>query len=231
MIYLLGHRPDEFGLVPDEEGFLGFKELLRAIHEEPGWGYVREGHFREVLAGKDRVLFETEGERIRAVERRWRHELNQPAADTPKILFAGVRRRAHPMVMEKGLSASKRIVLSPDRGMAMRIAQRRDQKPVILEVMTGPAREHGTVFYPFGGLFLADRIPAPCIIGPPVTEEMRQAMELARTRKEKPPEISPFTPGSFVLDLARDPDHSRRIKGRKRKGWKEEARKTRRGKR
>jgi hypothetical protein len=57
LIYILAHRPDEFGLVPDPIGFVSMKELLRAIHEEPGWGYVREGHLREVLIGKDRALF------------------------------------------------------------------------------------------------------------------------------------------------------------------------------
>jgi hypothetical protein len=38
-------------LVPDTEGFIGYKELLQAIHEEPGWGYVKLGDIREVLMG------------------------------------------------------------------------------------------------------------------------------------------------------------------------------------
>jgi putative RNA 2'-phosphotransferase len=231
MLYILGHRPDEFGLVPDREGFVTFKELLWAIHEEPGWGYVREGHFREVLLGKDRALFETQGEeRIRAAERHWRHALDEPASDLPKILFVGVRRRAHPRVMEKGLSSPGFLVLSSGRDIALRMARRRDRKPVILEVLTATAREQGVVFHPFGDLFLADHIPASCLSGPPVTEEMRQALELARAKKEKPPAAPDFTPGSFVLDLSRDFARSRRAKGKKRKGWKEEARKIRRGK-
>ena len=40
-----------------------------------------------------------------------------------------------------------------------------------------------------------------------------------------------LTPGTFPLDSSRDPDPYRRAKGKKRKGWKEEARKVRRGKR
>jgi putative RNA 2'-phosphotransferase len=231
MLYILGHRPDEFGLVPDGKGFLSVKELLWAIHEESGWGYVRQSHLREVLLGEDRSLFETRGECIRASVRQWRQTLDEPVSDAPKILFVGVRRRAHPRAMEKGLSSpGGYLAFSPQREMALRIARRRDQKPVILEVMTVPAREQGVAFHSFGELFLADHIPASCITGPPVTEEMRQAVELARTRKEKPPEVPPFTPGSFVLDLSRDPDRARRAGGRKRKGWKEEARKMRREK-
>jgi hypothetical protein len=39
--YILGRRPDEFGLVTDTEGFVKIKELLKAITEEAGWKYVR----------------------------------------------------------------------------------------------------------------------------------------------------------------------------------------------
>ena len=35
MSYVLGNRPDEFGLVPDKEGYITVKELLKAINEEP----------------------------------------------------------------------------------------------------------------------------------------------------------------------------------------------------
>ena len=35
--YALGRDPDEFGLVPDESGFIKIKELLKALHEEDGW--------------------------------------------------------------------------------------------------------------------------------------------------------------------------------------------------
>jgi len=47
--YILGNRPDEFGLVPDKEGYISLKELLKAINEEPNMAYVRETHIQEVL--------------------------------------------------------------------------------------------------------------------------------------------------------------------------------------
>jgi len=50
-------------------------------------------------------------------------------------------------------------------------------------------------------------------------------------KKQKPnADLKPPTPGSFSLDPGRDPDPFRRAKGKKRKGWKEDARKMRRGK-
>ncbi len=232
MLYILGRRPDEFGLVPDERGFVSFKELLWALHEEPGWGYVGEGHVREVLLGKDRLLFEWEEERIRSAERQWALNLDGPAPEVPKLLFAAIRRRAHPRVMEKGLLSPGLLVLSPDRDMALRIGRRRDQKPVIIEIMTTAARNQAVVFYAFGDLFLATPIPPSCISGPPVPKEVQEARELARAGKEKPQSVHDFTPGSFVLDLSRDTDRTRRhLKGRKPKGWKEDSRKMRRKRR
>jgi putative RNA 2'-phosphotransferase len=232
MLYMLAHRPDEFGLVPDQDGWLSFKEILRALHEEPGWGYVREVHLREVLMGKERSLFEWDGERIRAAERRWRLNPGEPATEVPKILFVGVRRRAHAHAMEKGLLSTGFLALSPDRGMALRVAGRRDPRPVILEIRTALAADEGVAFHAFGNLFLASLIPPSCIAGPPLSEEDRLAREkgnLDRVKKDKPLPVVDFTPGSFVLEPGRDPDRSRQ-KGRKQKSWKEGARKVRREK-
>lgn len=228
LIYILAHRPDEFGLVPDSMGLITLKELLRAIHEEPGWGYVREGHIHEVLIGKDRALFVWEEDRLGAVDRRWHLDLQAPSENTPKILFVAVRRKAHVHVMEKGLFSDRPLVLSPDRDMALRIGRRRDQKPIMLEVMTGPAQQQGVSFYAFGDLYLAREIPAEFISGPPVPEEIREPQP---PKKEKTvPQPSLLSGGTFVLDIQRDPDVSRRRTGRKPRGWKEDSRKMRRNK-
>ena len=108
LIYVLGHRPDEFGLVPDHEGFIAYKELLQAIHEEEDWRYVRRSHINEVLLTEDRSLFQSEDERIRSMERRWELDLHHPAMSLPKILFTAVRRKAHPVVMENGLKGTEK---------------------------------------------------------------------------------------------------------------------------
>ena len=230
--YMLGHRPDAFGLVPDREGRLTFKEILWALHEESGWKYVREIHLREVFMGKDRPLFEWEGERVRTVERRWRLNLDRPAPEVPKTLFIGVRRRAHPRALEKGLSSPGLLVLCPDRTMAVRVARRRDPKPVVLEIATALARNEGVVFHSFGSLFLTSFIASSSIVGPPLSEEERIARDernLSEAGRVKPLPAVDFTPGTFVLDAGRDPDRSRQ-KGKKQRGWKERARKVRRGK-
>jgi RNA:NAD 2'-phosphotransferase (TPT1/KptA family) len=97
--FILGNGPDEFGLVPDTEGYIGYKELLWAIHEEPGWSYVRQSHIHEMLMGKGRALFEWDENRIRALERRWVPMLEAPSTPLPKILYVCVRAKAHANVM------------------------------------------------------------------------------------------------------------------------------------
>ncbi|MBW2047938.1 MAG: RNA 2'-phosphotransferase [Deltaproteobacteria bacterium] len=227
MVYVLGHRPDEFGLVPDEGGFVSIKELLQALHEEEGWGYVRRSHMNEVLVGVDRNLFETADERIRSRERRWDMDLHEPVRFLPKVLFTPVRQRAHPVVMEKGLRPplDRHLVLTPNREMALRIGRRRDQDPVLLEIMAETAGEKGILFFSFGDLFLATAIPARFIAGPPLPKEVIERRRERAKEKEAP---AP-TPGTFVLDPSRDPDPHRRARGKKRKGWKEAAKRMRKG--
>ena len=234
MLYILGRRPDEFGIIPDMEGFVSLKELLQAIHEEEGWSYVRQSHINEVLLGKDRGLFLLEGKRMRAVEAHWSFDFKNPSLAVPKRLFVPVRRKAHPVVMEKGLkSAQERyLVLASDKDMAMRMGRRRDQKPVLLEILTNTAGGEKVPFYLFGKLFLCHRIPAEFISGPPVSKETMEDRSPGEPKREKAGRVvSDMTPGTFPLDISRDPDPYRRAKGRKRKGWKEEARKSRKGRR
>jgi putative RNA 2'-phosphotransferase len=231
MRYVLGHRPDEFGLLPNTEGFVSYKELLWAFHEEPGWRYVRKGHINEVLLGYNRALFQAQEGAIRALDRRWHLDLENPAQNLPNILFVGVRKRAYPTVMEKGLHATqgRHILLSPDRDMAMRIGRRREQKPVLLEISSRSIAEAGIALNHFGNLFIAKQVPAGAIIGPPVPKKNMEAVQ----KKERaiPKKRPDFEAGTFILDVKRNTDPSIHAKGKKRKGWKEEARKMRRGKR
>ena len=230
LVYILGHRPDEFGLVPDKKGFLTYKELLWAIHEEEGWGYVRRSHIREVLLGRDRALFEADDEVIRVRERRWDWEPEQFCPSVPKLLFTPVRRRAHPHIMEKGLQSPEGsfLVFTSDKEMALRIGRRRDPEPVILEVMGHRAHRGDSRFFSFGQLFLIREIRADCIPGPAVPKESVKREGTGKQEKLKLPQSSDV--GSFILDPERDPDPARRAGGKKHRGWKEDARKMRRRK-
>jgi len=230
LAYMLGHRPFEFGLVPDEMGFVPIKDLLQALHEEPGWGYAREGSINEVLMGEGRSLFEHINKKIRTIDREWSFDYDGTIDLPGKILFLGIRRKAHPVVMENGLrmTGGSYYVLSPDREMAERIGKRHDHQPVILEIMADAAQREGVSVRRFGDLFLTEEIPVRFIAGPPVPKNVIKAREEKDAgRKEK--EIIPqFQAGTFLLDLEKTPSQYRKEKGgKKKRTWKEDARKER----
>ncbi len=228
MSYMLGTRPDEFGLVPDKEGYVAMREFLKAIHEEPHMAYVRESHVREALFNDGNGIFEIDGKMIRSTKRTFclvdeENGIHAP----PKILFTGVKRKAYPYILRDGLLPGSRqyVVMATERDLAVRIARRLDQKPIILEINAATATENGISFFPFGdAIYLAERVPAQFISGPPLPKELPP--------KERPSDKgTEISPGSFVLRAERDPDLKRRKRAKKRIGWKEEVRKGRKGKR
>jgi len=225
MGYLLGNRPDEFGLVPDREGYITIKEFLKAIHGEPNMAYVRESHVREVLLHDRDGIFEIDGKKIRSTKRSFCPVgREKDLAPLPKILFKGVKRKAYPFILKSGLlpRSKEHVVMTKDRDLAIRIARRLDPKPVILEISAESATENGTIFYHFGdSLYLADRVPVQFISGPPLPKELPSRQEAPKKEREK-------APGSFILRTERDPDLERRKKAKKRIGWKEELKRDRR---
>jgi hypothetical protein len=117
-------------------------------------------------------------------------------------------------------------ILTHDKDMAMRIASRKDNKPVILEVMSDMAQKQGSLFFPFGKLFLTKEIQARHIAGPPIPKAVMKVKEEKSKKKEG--KARELEAGTFPLDQNRDMDLSRRVGGKKKKSWKEKARKARR---
>ena len=67
LTYILSHRPDEFGLVLSEGGFIPLKHLLQTLSAEPGWGFVRRYHLDQVVGLMSPPAFEMDQERIRSL--------------------------------------------------------------------------------------------------------------------------------------------------------------------
>ena len=204
LVYILGRQPDEFALIPDAQGYVKIKDLMKALGEEPGWRHVRSGHIREVIYTSGSPAVEIEDNRIRAVDR---SRLLRPevAAVFPKVLYHPVRQRAYPIVMEKGLqsdASGRRIMLTGEMALAQRIGRRIDPAPVILTIHWESARKNGATLWRFGKqLFLSDRLPAGSLSGPPLPKN-RPEPKKAETPK---PTGLPKTPGGFTLDLTVDP--------------------------
>jgi putative RNA 2'-phosphotransferase len=221
--YLLGRRPDEFGLCPDENGYVKIKDLMKALAEEAGWRHVRQAHIREVLYTASSPPVEIAGGLIRAADRS-RLPVPTPAKRCPKLLYVPVRQRAYPVVHANGLEPvgqNPRIVLTSEQPMAERMGRRVDASPVVLTVHTSQLAGSGVTLRQFGRqLFTVDRLPVDCFSGPPLPPK---PPEPGRAKIEPAP-ASPKTPGSYLMDADRLLAHGKRPKGaRQRKNdWKRE---------
>ncbi len=221
--YILGHRPDEFGIVPDPNGFVKIKELLKAICEEDGWKYVRRSFINEILIALPKPPIEIKDNYIRAKNRDKlpKYTLVQ---NPSKLLYTYARRKAYPYLLIKGISplGHEYVILSSAREMAERMGNRIDQTPVILTVNTQKAQERGVDFYQVGGsIFLAEFIPPGCFTGPPLPKEKPEEKKKGHDLEQ----MVPKTPGSFFYDLHDKKEHRDRTKQERRKkeiAWKKE---------
>ena len=225
--YILFRRPDEFGLFPDEDGSLPIKELIWALHEEPGWSYVRPTHLKELVYSALQVNFSLHDTHIRP---KVPSPLSLAPAPPPRFLFHGARHQAYEAILKEGLRPGGRgqVALASTEEMALRIGSRRDAKPVLLTVHAARAHEAGHQFLRCGELlYLVRELPAPFIAGPP----LEQVHPPAKAPRKSPAVFDREvwqTPGSFLLDPSRVPDPGRATRDKKDVDWKRQLRRERR---
>lgn len=199
LTYILGRRPDEFGLVTDANGFVKLKDVLKALTEEEGWKYVRRSHLDEILYSLKDPPFEIINKQIRAKSR---DQLSppKPAEDLPKLLFTCIRKRAYRSVLDKGIfpSGYQQVLLSSNREIALRIGKRADHDPVMLTIQVQKSIAKGIRFYQTGeSLYLAESIPTGCFSGPPLPKEKPEAKKPDDTDETSRPKMA----GSYPVDL------------------------------
>jgi len=198
MSYILRHRPDEFGLYLDEEGFVSLKELHQAIIEEKKWSFVRKSHLMDVINFAERERFELKDGKIRAT---YGHslpvKLNYEPVTPPKLLYHATTRKSYPHILEKGLLPMGRqyVHLAVNKDLALRIGKRRDNKPVLLEIQAQKAAQEGIEFFcPNELIYLVKTLPPQYLSGPPLHKVQKQPGQ--KKPSSPPPQI---TPGSFIL--------------------------------
>lgn len=236
LAYALGVRPDEFGLVPDPLGWVSLKELVKALNDDPDWRHLREANVVEAATrlAPETLELAADGRRVRALERR---ELERDyAADPPPHLYYGARRRAWPVIKERGLNAPEGgvLVLVADPEQALKLGRRRDQEPVLVTVQARLASERGGFFSLYGEtLWLSDWVPAECLMGPPVPEKMPEKKP-QKPAAPAPPPWQPSAPtpesmpGSFLVN-AEDLSKPYKRKGLKKEiDWKKDRHKDKR---
>ena len=227
--YILGVRPDEFGIHPDDDGFVPMKALLAAFHDEEGWRGVREGQIT-MLANQpgDQSPFEiTEaGVRLKPALSSLPPEAPDQAA-MPKVLYLPLKPTAWPVIHERGLSpktGETAARLWAEKEMAEKVGRRLSPTPVLVTVQAASARKSGAEFKPYSDLlWLTARVEPAFLIGPAVPP-----------KEEEPParkaEKTPEPAGSFHVAAPEPEVHRGKKKGKygDAPDWKNQIRRDRR---
>lgn len=228
LTYILGRRPDEFGLVLDEAGFIPVKRLLAALAGEPGLAWVRRRHLEELSALLSPPRFELVGDLIRALDSQ-APALRHPGMPPPVFLYIAIAPQAHALVWEEGLKASggAELALARQPELALKMGRRRCPRPVLVKIQAQAAGRHGVVFTEYGGeLFLAPAVPRAFL------ELCAPAPAKEKPKPEKPAAPLPV-PGETRLDLPaflKEGGKSKR-RGRDEPAWKSATRRERRRRR
>jgi putative RNA 2'-phosphotransferase len=197
LTYMLGHRPDEFGLVLSDEGFVSLKQVHQALMAEPGWGFVRRRHLEEVAALSQPPRFEVAAEQIRSLLPT-PARLRRPAGDLPPaLLYLARPPKVQARVWEEGLKPppGQELVLAVRPELALKLGRRRAPQPVLVTIQARAAAQTGLTFQRYcEELFLAPALPRVFLQLPPPLP----SKEKPRPEPEPRPRIAP---GGLVLDL------------------------------
>lgn len=163
---VLRHKPEEIGLILDDEGWAFVDELLTKSNQK-GIQLSLET-LRNIVANSDkqRFAFSDDFARIRANQgHSIEVDLKLEPTEPPSILYHGTAERNLASILEKGLlkQARHHVHLSSNRETASAVGKRYGT-PVVLEIA---AREMHDLGYQFfiskNEVWLADHIPAKFI--------------------------------------------------------------------
>ena len=226
--YVLGRHPDEFGLVPDENGYIKIKEFIQAITETDGWRHVRISHINDIMLILNNPPIEVDEKRIRAKDRS-RLNLYTVCMNPPKVLYVCIKHKAYLSVRDKGIhpTANASIICCKDQKMAERIGHRRDNQPILLTVHVRRMLDQGLPFLHAGDmLYLTEFIPTDCFTGPPLPKEIPSIKKSAKKKDAIETYKKQSQAGTFSLSMDKpteDKPSEKKFKGRKKEkdlSWK-----------
>ena len=149
---VLRHRPDEFGLTLDNDGFTDFDALLVVVNARFSDEATRED-VESVIAGDEhgKKRFEMVDGRVRAV---FGHsigtpQITYPLVQPPDTLYHGTVRRFVQQILLQGLKPQSRqyVHLTTNREEAERVGRRHGHEFVLLIIRAVDAHASGVKFF------------------------------------------------------------------------------------
>ncbi len=162
--HALRHKPEDYGLHLDSEGWASIDELLNALRRRrSAWRQVGMSDIERIMVESEKQRFEVQKGKIRAFYGHSTTEkIEKQPAIPPEFLYHGTTAQAANAIRREGLRSMKRqyVHLSTEERTARQVALRHTAQPVILRVSALEAHQQGIHFYPGNeDIWLADPIP------------------------------------------------------------------------
>jgi putative RNA 2'-phosphotransferase len=161
--YILRHKPEEYDITLDSEGWVEIGELIHQISKRhKHFNGIDHQIFEEITKSSGKQRFEIKADRIRAfyghsIESKIAREQTCP----PQVLFHGTPNQTASIILLEGLKAMNRqnVHLSSDKKTAEVVAKRWHSEYQILKVDAKKAFNDGIAFYKGNeNIWLADFI-------------------------------------------------------------------------
>lgn len=160
MSYALRHRPTEFGIKLDEEGWTNLDDFARKMD-------TTVEVVEQVVAQDKKQRYTVKDGSIRAAQGhtvpvKIKYETPTP----PAFLWHGTTEVALQEILNKGLLPMKRqhVHLSASREQAVIVGKRHKGRLAVLKIDTTILRRHTKLMLAENGVWLADFVPADCLI-------------------------------------------------------------------
>ncbi len=159
MCLVLRHKPQNFGLLPDQYGFVRTADLLEVLKNR--YGNVRPSDVEAVVENCPKNRFEIKGQNIRA---RYGHSidvmLDVEPSRPPDVLYHGTSPSMTKTIAEEGLSPMRRryVHLSKTKEEALKVGRRKSKNPIVFAVKAKEAYREGVKFYDIGVVVLTENV-------------------------------------------------------------------------
>ena len=166
--YALRHKPEEFGLKLDKEGWTDIAALCEALASHKPATYVTKQTIEHIIACSEKKRFEIAGDKVRAT---YGHSIASKIefkeSVPPNVLFHGTSHSAYKKICRIGLKPMNRqyVHLSADVETARKVGMRHDKNPVILAIDALKMKSDGFKFFHSAndGTWMCEAVPSKYI--------------------------------------------------------------------
>lgn len=165
MSLILRHKPQEFGVVLDEEGYCPIDDLLMVFQSDDYWKEATKEDVLQIIGECPKQRYEMKGKMVRARYGHSAQKIDYEMSKPPAFLFHGTYEGAVDSIFREGLKKMNRkyVHLSETTHFASLAGKRRGSF-VLLKVDCSMAYLLGVNFYYAGNeVWLSDDIPDSCI--------------------------------------------------------------------